>query len=53
LSNSGYNEKEHDALVQENRAEWLKTLSFAINVGWIKSFDELKNAFDKLELIEK
>ncbi|EJF06976.1 hypothetical protein ThvES_00009680, partial [Thiovulum sp. ES] len=25
---------------------------FAINVGWIKSFDELKNAFDKLELIE-
>jgi hypothetical protein len=53
LSTKGYNEKEHDALVQENRAEWLKTLSFAINVGWIKSFDELKNAFDKLELIEK
>ncbi|EJF05835.1 KilA-N domain-containing protein, partial [Thiovulum sp. ES] len=53
LSTKGYNEKEHDSLVQENRAEWLKTLGFAINVGWIKSFDELKNAFDKLELIEK
>jgi hypothetical protein len=53
LDTKGYNEKEHDALIQENRAEWLKTLSFAINVGWIKSFDELKNAFDKLDLIEK
>ncbi|EJF06975.1 KilA-N domain-containing protein [Thiovulum sp. ES] len=53
LSTKGYNEKEHDSLVQENRAEWLKTLGFAINVGWIKSFDELKNTFDKLELIEK
>ncbi|EJF06615.1 hypothetical protein ThvES_00013020 [Thiovulum sp. ES] len=53
LSTKGYNEKEHDTLVQENSAEWLKTLGFAINVGWIKSFDELKNAFDKLEVIEK
>jgi hypothetical protein len=53
LSTRGYNKKEHDSLVQENRAEWLKTLSFAISIGWIKTFDELKDSLDKLEVIGK
>ncbi|EJF07782.1 hypothetical protein ThvES_00001210 [Thiovulum sp. ES] len=53
LSTRGYNKKEHDSLVQENRAEWLKTLSFAISVGWIKSFDELTSSLEKLEVIGK
>jgi hypothetical protein len=53
LDTRGYNKKEHDSLVQENRAEWLKTLSFAISIGWIKTFDALKDSLDKLEVIGK
>jgi hypothetical protein len=53
LSTKGYNEKEHHALIQENRAEWLKSLNFAIKVGFIKSYEELKDTFEKLELIEE
>jgi hypothetical protein len=53
LSTKGYNGKEHHALIQENRAEWLKSLSFAIKVGFIKSYEELKDTFEKLEVIEE
>jgi hypothetical protein len=53
LDTKGYNQKEHDSFVQENRAEWLKTLSFAISIGWIKTFEELTNSLEKLEVIGK
>jgi hypothetical protein len=53
LHTKGYNEKEHNSLIQENRAEWLKSLTFAIEVGFIKSFDDLKNTLDKLKVLEK
>ncbi len=53
LSTKGYNGKEHHALIQENRAEWLKSLNFAIKVGFIKSYEELKDTFEKLEVIEE
>jgi hypothetical protein len=53
LKTKGYNEKEHDALIQENRAEWLKSLTFAVKVGFIKSYEELKNTLKKLEVLEK
>jgi hypothetical protein len=48
LKSRGYNEKEHHSLIQETRAEWLKSLSFAINIGLIKSYEELKNAIEKI-----
>jgi hypothetical protein len=53
LKTKGYNEKEHNSLIQENRAEWLKSLTFAVKVGFIKSYEELKNTLDKLEVLEK
>jgi hypothetical protein len=52
LGTKGYNEKEHNSLIQENRAEWLKSLTFAVKVGFIKSYEELKNTLDKLEVLE-
>ncbi len=53
LDSRGYNEKEHNSLIQENRAEWLKSLSFAVKVGFIKSYEDLKNTLDKLDVTEK
>lgn len=53
LDTKGYNEKEHNSLIQENRAEWLKSLTFAVKVGLIKSYDQLKDTLDKLEVLEK
>jgi hypothetical protein len=52
LDTKGYNEKEHNALIQENRTEWLKSLTFAVKVGFIKSYEDLKNTLDKLEVLE-
>jgi hypothetical protein len=52
LETKGYNEKEHNALIQENRTEWLKSLTFAVKVGFIKSYEDLKNTLDKLEVLE-
>jgi len=52
LDTKGYNEKEHNALIQENRTEWLKSLTFAVKVGFIKSYENLQNTLDKLEVIE-
>ncbi len=53
LDSRGYNEKEHNSLIQENRAEWLKSLTFAVKVGFIKSYEDLKNTLEKLEVYEK
>jgi hypothetical protein len=52
LHTKGYNEKEHNSLIQENRAEWLKSLTFVIEVGFIKYFDDLKNTLDKLKVFD-
>jgi uncharacterized protein (UPF0332 family) len=49
----GYNEKEHNSLIQINRSKWLENLSFGIEVGWINSYEELKETFQKLKVIEK
>jgi hypothetical protein len=53
LDTKGYNEKEHDSLIQINRAEWLKNLNFAIDTGLVNSYEELKKTFQKLKVIEK
>ncbi len=53
LDTKGYNEKEHNSLIQENRTEWLKTLAIGIQFSWIKSYEDLKDTLQKLEVIEK
>jgi hypothetical protein len=53
LDTKGYNEKEHNSLVQINRAKWLENLSFVIENGFINSYEELKETFQKLKVIEK
>jgi hypothetical protein len=53
LDTKGYNEKEHNSLIQINRAEWLKNLSFVIENGFVNSYEELKKTFQKLKVIEK
>jgi hypothetical protein len=52
LDTKGYNEKEHNSLIQINRAEWLKNLSFLIENGFVNSYEELKKTFQKLKVIE-
>jgi hypothetical protein len=53
LDTKGYNEKEHNSLIQINRAEWLKNLSLFIENGFVNSYEELKKTFQKLKVIEK
>jgi hypothetical protein len=53
LDTKGYNEKKHNSLIQINRAEWLKNLSFVIENGFVNSYEELKETFQKLKVIEK
>jgi hypothetical protein len=48
LNTKGYNEKEHNSLIQEKRAEWLKSLTFAIEMGMIKDYENLKEIIKKL-----
>jgi hypothetical protein len=48
LNTKGYNEKEHNSLIQEKRAEWLKSLTFAIEMGMIKDYENLKEIIEKL-----
>jgi hypothetical protein len=53
LDTKGYNEKEHNSLIQINRAEWLKNLSLFIENSFVNSYEELKRTFQKLKVIEK
>jgi hypothetical protein len=53
LDTKGYNEKEHNSLVQINRSKWLENLSFVIENGFVNSYEELKETFQKLKVIEK
>lgn len=47
ISTRGYNQQEHDAIVQQKRTEYLSNLSSMIRVGLIKTASQL------LEIIEK
>jgi hypothetical protein len=53
LDTKGYNEKEHNSLIQINRSKWLENLNFAIDTGLVNSYEELKKTFQKLKVIEK
>jgi hypothetical protein len=53
LDTKGYNEKEHDSLIQINRSKWLENLNFLIENGFVNSYEELKKTFQKLKVIEK
>jgi hypothetical protein len=44
----GYNEKEHDSLIQQKRGEYLKTLTSMVEVGFIKDYDNLKEVLIKI-----
>ena len=48
LDTKGYNEKEHNALIQQKRAEWLDKLTFSINLGFVQNYEQLKNTVEKL-----
>jgi len=49
LNTKGYNEKEHNILIQETRARWLDNLISMIDVGFINSYKELQNTLGKLK----
>jgi hypothetical protein len=53
LDTKGYNEKEHNSLIQINRSKWLENLNFVIENGFVNSYEELKRTFQKLKVIEK
>ncbi|EJF07614.1 KilA-N domain-containing protein [Thiovulum sp. ES] len=44
----GYNQKEHDSLIQQKRGEYLKTLTSMVEVGFIKDYDNLKEVLIKI-----
>jgi hypothetical protein len=48
LKSKGYNEKEHNALIQESRANWLNVLSLGIGAGMIKTYEDLIKILEKL-----
>jgi hypothetical protein len=48
LDTKGYNEKEHNALIQQKRAEWLDKLTFSINLGFVQNYEQLKSTVEKL-----
>jgi hypothetical protein len=48
LKSKGYNEKEHNALIQESRANWLNVLSLGIGTGMIKTYKDLITILEKL-----
>jgi hypothetical protein len=45
----GYNQKEHDILIQQKRAEWLKYLITVVDHGFVKTADELEATIYKLK----
>jgi len=49
LDTRGYNDKDHNAFIQEKRTEYLKDLKKFIQLGFIKNVDELINALRKLK----
>jgi hypothetical protein len=44
----GYNQKEHDSLIQQKRGEYLKTLTSMVEVGFVKDYDNLKEVLVKI-----
>ncbi len=45
----GYNAKEHTAMIQEKRAKWEDRLIYSIEIGFITSFEQLKNILGQLK----
>ncbi|EJF06882.1 hypothetical protein ThvES_00010380 [Thiovulum sp. ES] len=44
----GYNQREHDSLIQQKRGEYLKTLTSMVEVGFIADYDHLKEILAKI-----
>jgi len=44
----GYNEEEHNALIQKKRSEYLQSLTDMIKVGFIRNYNQLKDILRKL-----
>jgi len=49
LDTRGYNDKEHNSLIQEKRTEYQKDLQKFIHVGFIKNIDDLIDALNRLD----
>jgi hypothetical protein len=48
LDTQGYNEEEHNALIQKKRTEYLKSLTDMVNVGLITNYPQLKDILNRL-----
>ena len=48
LDTKGYNEEEHNALIQKKRSEYLSNLTSMVKVGLVTSYPQLKNVIEKL-----
>jgi hypothetical protein len=48
LDTRGYNEEEHNALIQQKRTEYLKSLKDVIKLGFVSSYPQLKNVLIRL-----
>ncbi len=48
INTKGYNAKEHTAIIQEKRAIWEDRLIYSIEIGFITSFEQLKNILGQL-----
>jgi len=48
LDTKGYNEDEHDKIVQEKREEYISTLIKLIEMGFVTSYPQLKETIKKL-----
>ena len=48
LDSKGYNGKEHDKFIQQKREEYINKLILFIDMGFITSFEQLKDATKKL-----
>ncbi|EJF07585.1 hypothetical protein ThvES_00002970 [Thiovulum sp. ES] len=44
----GYNEKEHNSLIQQKRGEYLKTLTSMVEVGFVKDYGNLREVLFKI-----
>jgi hypothetical protein len=48
IDSKGYNEEEHNAIIQKKRSEYLKSLKDMVNVGLITNYPQLKDILNRL-----
>jgi DNA-directed RNA polymerase len=48
IGTKGYNEEEHNAVIQRKRSEYLSNLTSMIKVGLVTSYPQLKEVIKKL-----